>query len=244
MARKKTPPVVNPTPSPAPGTGVVEAAALESASRVTVADLLAHDRNANLGTERGREVLGASLDAFGAGRSVLVDKHRRIIAGNKTVEAAASRGMRDVIVVPSDGSQLVVVQRTDLDLDTDPRARSLAVADNRVAEIDLRWDPAALAQVAREGGNLLDAWSPEEWAAVLRELPNADAWAAAFEGVPREDSRFREMTFIFTDDEQVALVKQAMAEANDSGDAGEETKLKSGRQLVAICEAYLRRGDA
>jgi DNA modification methylase len=48
-----------------------------------------------------------------------------------------------VIVVPTDGSKLVVVQRTDLDLN-DKKARQLAVADNRAAELGLDWDPAIL----------------------------------------------------------------------------------------------------
>src|SRR5712692_877594 len=47
--------------------------------------------------------------------------------------------------------RVVVVQRTDLDLETDPRARALAIADNRVAELDLDWDPAVLDQLRAAG---------------------------------------------------------------------------------------------
>ena len=55
----------------------------------------------------------------------------RIIAGNKTLEAWADiEG--DVQVVQTDGQQLVVVQRTDLDLtDDEGAARKLAYYDNR-----------------------------------------------------------------------------------------------------------------
>jgi hypothetical protein len=48
-----------------------------------------------------------------------------------------------------------VVQRTDLDLDTE-QARSLAYLDNRVAELDLDWDVAALLE-DRDGGLDLSA---------------------------------------------------------------------------------------
>ena len=54
-------------------------------------------RNANKGTERGLALLDKSLRQYGAGRSILVDKNGRVIAGNKTlyrytlVEYAADR---------------------------------------------------------------------------------------------------------------------------------------------------------
>jgi hypothetical protein len=39
-----------------------------------------------------------SLRQYGAGRSILLDKHGNIVAGNKTVENAAAIGIDDVIV--------------------------------------------------------------------------------------------------------------------------------------------------
>lgn len=77
-----------------------------------------------------------SLRDFGAGRSVLVDKDNRILAGNKTVEAAGDMPIR---VVETDGTELVVVKRTDLSLD-DRAARELAIADNRSGQLGLEWD--------------------------------------------------------------------------------------------------------
>jgi hypothetical protein len=45
------------------------------------------------------------------------------------------------------GSSLVAVQRGDLDLTKDKKARELALADNRVSEIDLDWNPEVLASL-------------------------------------------------------------------------------------------------
>lgn len=47
------------------------------------------DRNANKGSERGTYMIRRSLEKLGAGRSILLDKNGRIIAGNKTAESAA-----------------------------------------------------------------------------------------------------------------------------------------------------------
>jgi len=100
-------------------------------------------RNANRGTERGRELLKQSLSRLGPGRSILVDKHGTAIAGNKTLAEATSQGI-PTVEVETDGKTLVVVKRTDLDLETDIKARELAFADNRVAELDLDWDTEVL----------------------------------------------------------------------------------------------------
>src|SRR5258708_2905904 len=96
-------------------------------------------RNANKGTDRGRKVVRESLRKYGAGRSILLDKSGNIIAGNKTVEGAQAIGLEDVQIVKSDGTRLIAVQRTDLDIN-DRKARELAIADNRASELGLEWD--------------------------------------------------------------------------------------------------------
>ena len=85
-------------------------------------DLTPDARNANRGTPRGRELLGASLRQYGAGRSIVVDRAGRILAGNKTLAQARALDL-PVETVQTEGERLVVVQRVDLDLDTDVRAR-------------------------------------------------------------------------------------------------------------------------
>jgi hypothetical protein len=120
-------------------------------------DLTPDQRNANKGTARGRALLEDSVRRFGAGRSVLADRDGNLIAGNKTHEVAVDVGLK-VRVVETAGDELVVVKRTDLSLDDphDRRARELAFADNRVAELDLDWDADELA-AARDAGVDLDA---------------------------------------------------------------------------------------
>ena len=108
---------------------------MKTSSAVTLkklADLTPDSHNANKGNPRGNQMIEDSLRQYGAGRSILLDKHGAIIAGNKTVENCGAIGMDDVIVVQSDGTKLVAVQRTDLDL-KDAKTRQLAIADNRAS---------------------------------------------------------------------------------------------------------------
>lgn len=136
----------------------------------SIDDLTPDPRNANKGTERGAVQLENSLRDYGAGRSILVDKHGVVIAGNKTLEQAAAIGM-EVQTVCTDGNKLVVVQREDLDLDADPRARELAIADNRVAQTDLDWDVEELKREIDEGVDLAKFWREDELAEMLRTEP-------------------------------------------------------------------------
>ena len=136
----------------------------------TLDDLQPDPLNANRGTDRGRDALRRSLEEHGAGRSIVVDARGRILGGNKTVEQAKALGL-PVTVIPTDGQQLVVVQRIDLDAQTDPRGQALAVADNRVGELDLDWDPAMLQQLKKAGVALDGFWSPEWPGTVTPKVP-------------------------------------------------------------------------
>ena len=106
--------------------------------------------NANKGTPEGRVMLGESIKDLGAGRSILVDSNGVVIAGNKTLEAATKAGIEDALVVETDGTRLVVVKRTDLDLTKDKKSKLMAIADNRVAELDLNWDTEVLESLSTE----------------------------------------------------------------------------------------------
>lgn len=152
-------------------------------------DLHADDHNANKGTERGAAALEASLRRYGAGRSILVDRNGRIIAGNKTVQAAGAMGMDDVIVVQSDGTKIIAVQRTDLDLN-DKAARELAYADNRVGQLDLDWDIEALMSDMTAGIELAPFFSDDELAPVLDMIKRMDAPDAIQELPPRAEEGY------------------------------------------------------
>lgn len=115
-----------------------------------ISELIQDERNLNLGTERGRELLERSLHEYGAGRSILIDRNGRIIAGNKTVLAAMKEGIEDVEVVESTGKELIAVKRTDVDINS-KNGRGLAMADNAVAAADLRWDYSLLSDMKQEG---------------------------------------------------------------------------------------------
>lgn len=152
---------------------------------LTAADLTLDPSNANQGTPRGGELLRESLETCGLGRSILVDKHGVVIAGNRTLIAARERGVQ-IEVVQATGHELVVVQRTDLDLIEDPKARQLAYYDNRVQELDLSWSPKQVNDDLLAGVDLSCAFFPEEIDGITHRLsatPPTDAPADSLQDV-------------------------------------------------------------
>lgn len=93
-------------------------------------DIKFDSRNYRVHDDRNKELISKSLDECGAGRSIVVDDDGEIIAGNGIYEAW---GDRPVKVVESDGSELVVVHRTDLKR-KDFRRDKLAIMDNSTSD--------------------------------------------------------------------------------------------------------------
>ncbi len=136
-----------------------------------LSDITPDANNANLGTQRGLGMLESSLRKHGAGRSILLDRKGRVIAGNKTVEQAGQIGLDELIIVKTDGTQLVAVQREDLDLaDDSTGARELAYADNRVSELDLSWNPGTILADLNSGVDLSGLFREDELSEILGEL--------------------------------------------------------------------------
>ena len=97
---------------------------------VDIRDIIADDHNFNAGTEKGREMIEKSFRELGAGRSILLDKNNRIIAGNKSQQAAIAAGIKRVRVIETTGDELVAVKRTDVDIDS-AEGRKMAYLDIR-----------------------------------------------------------------------------------------------------------------
>ena len=89
-------------------------------------------RNYRRHSDSNKQMIRQSLEECGAGRSVLIDNTGELIAGNGVYEQAQKLGL-PVRVVESDGSELVVVKRTDL-APADAKRKKLALVDNAIAD--------------------------------------------------------------------------------------------------------------
>ena len=129
-----------------------------------IESLVPDNKNFNKGTQFGDHLMDESLRRFGLGRSILIDKNNRIIAGNKTAEKAADIGFTDVVVVEVDGNQLVAVKRKEIDLDS-AKGREFALADNATGKANLCFDTDLIMQEAEKFD-----FDPEDWGVPMEQL--------------------------------------------------------------------------
>lgn len=148
--------------------------------RGSLDDLTPDDRNMNKHTSYGMSLIEKSIRKHKFGRSILVDKNDRIIGGNGVTETAASIGATKTIVVETTGDELVVVKRTDVDLDS-KEGREMALADNATAVADIEWDAEAVKEI---GGEF--EISPEDWGVVLSQIE-----AEADDETPQSQDNFK-----------------------------------------------------
>lgn len=89
-------------------------------------------RNYRIHNDKNKKLINKSIKNLGAGRSILVDKDGVIVAGNGVFEQAQKLGVK-IREVETDGTELVVVKRTDLATDSKKR-QELAVLDNSASD--------------------------------------------------------------------------------------------------------------
>lgn len=133
--------------------------------KTKIGELIPDAKNFNKHSEFGMSLLEKSVGKFGMGRSILIDKNNKIIAGNGITETAGQLGIEDVEIVESDGSKIIAVKRTDIDLDT-PEGREMALADNATNKANLQWDLETIEAVCPE----LEI-EPSEWGL---EIPDTE----------------------------------------------------------------------
>ena len=159
-----------------------------------ISDLVFDDKNFNKHTEYGMSLIEKSIRNNGAGRSILIDKNNRIIAGNGVTEIAGQIGLEDVQIVESDGSKIIAVKRTDIDLDS-KQGREMALADNATASVDLAWDEEQIQFAEEEFGMVAEEWGV-----------NLDFETEGVTSGERDNTKgFAKVTLMLTDEEAEEL---------------------------------------
>ena len=96
-----------------------------------VKDLKFDERNYRRHSEKNQSLIKKSINEVGFGRSIVIDADNEIICGNGVVSQIAKS--TPVKVIETNGSELIVVKRTDLKTD-DAKRKQLAVMDNSTSD--------------------------------------------------------------------------------------------------------------
>ena len=102
-------------------------------------------RNARVHSKDNKNQIKKSIDELGAGRSVVIDNENCVIGGNGVFE---QWGNRPTKIIESDGTELIVVKRTDL-ATNDSKRKALALADNKI-NASSKFDDEKIAELLGE----------------------------------------------------------------------------------------------
>ena len=203
-----------------------------------IESLVPDNKNFNKGTQFGDHLMDESLRRFGLGRSILIDKNNRIIAGNKTAEKAADIGFTDVVVVEVDGNQLVAVKRKDIDLDS-AKGRELALADNATGKANLAWDEELISDIAAQFN-----FEPGDWGVEIETI-NPDDYGTDFALNSGDKKPIQQMAFTLSDS-QAEMIKNCiqrvlMAYGDECAEC-DGNKNKNGNALAKIVSLWAEQG--
>jgi formylmethanofuran dehydrogenase subunit E len=96
-----------------------------------IKDIKFDERNYRIHSEKNKQLIRKSINECGLARSVVVDNENCLIGGNGVVSQLDKN--TKVKVIETDGSELVVVKRTDLKTD-DEKRKKLAIMDNSTSD--------------------------------------------------------------------------------------------------------------
>ena len=160
----------------------------------TAADLIQDEHNYRKHSDTNKARIKKSIDEAGLGRSVVIDADGVLVAGNGVQQVIDKD--TPVRVVETDGTELVVVKRTDLHTG-DPRRKTLALADNATAD-DVEWDfDAVLGEFEVENlqeWGVMDAVTSSEQEGVSLE----DLGIETVSNKGESKSGMSSITFVFT----------------------------------------------
>ena len=122
--------------------------------------------NANKHNPRGMKALDDSILQDGWIGAITTAADGETFDGSARLETLQQGEGADPIVVEIDGTRPVILKRLDIANADDPKAQRLAIAANRVAELNLDWDADILAELSQEI-DLTGLWSDEELSNLL-----------------------------------------------------------------------------
>ena len=96
-----------------------------------IKDLKQDERNYRKHNKKNLDLIKKSVSEVGLGRSVVIDNENEIVCGNGLVSTLDKN--TPIKVIETDGTQLVVVKRTDLNTD-DEKRKQLAFMDNSTSD--------------------------------------------------------------------------------------------------------------
>lgn len=179
----------------------------------SISDFRPQAVNVNRHTERGLAMLEKSVQQDGWIGAITVAADGETFDGSARLETLSSvMPSTEPIIVETDGTQPIIVVRTDIPSADDPRAKRLGVAANSIAAMDYNPDGAILAMLAQEDAQIKQYAELDDAAtkAILEAAQETkEAGGGTVDDIP---SQFQILITCQNEDEQAGLLNRFIAE--------------------------------
>lgn len=124
-------------------------------------------KNANRHTQRGLKALADAMGEVGYVAPITAAADGEVLDGSARLETAFDKFGNEAIVIHHTGTKPIIMVRDDIPNAHTPAAKKIAYGANRIAQLDLDFDPIQIAADLEAGIDLSDLWQPEELSAIL-----------------------------------------------------------------------------
>lgn len=117
--------------------------------KVKLSKLIPDDRNNNRHTAYGMELLEKSVNKVGIIESITVSNDDKIISGNARHEVIGKNFDKEALVIETDGTQPIIIKRTDIESDT-KKFYEASILANTTAKKNIDFDMEIIEAVASD----------------------------------------------------------------------------------------------
>lgn len=137
--------------------------------KIKISELIPDDKNNNKHTAYGMDLLEKSVNKVGIIESITVSNDDKIISGNARHEVIGKNFTKEALVIETDGTQPIIIKRTDIESDT-KQFYEASILANTTSKKNIDFDMEVIDSLAVEydidvvdlGVDIVDYGSTEE----------------------------------------------------------------------------------
>lgn len=174
--------------------------------KIKLSSLIQDDKNNNKHTAYGMDLLEKSVNKVGIIESITVSNDDKIISGNARHEIIGKNFTKEALVIETDGTQPIVIKRTDIESNTKEFYEASILA-NTTSKKNIDFDMEVIDSLAVE----YDIDAVDLGVDIVDYTKDSDEFGTDFSLPDGDKAPFQQMTFTLAD-EQAEQIKNAIAD--------------------------------
>mgnify|MGYP006318843619 FL=1 len=174
--------------------------------KIKLSSITPDDKNNNKHTAYGMDLLEKSVNKVGIIESITVSNDDKIISGNARHEVIGKNFEKEALVIETDGTQPIIIKRTDIESDT-KQFYEASILANTTAKKNIDFDMEVIDSLAVE----YDIDIVDLGVDIIDYTKDSDEFGTEFSLKDGDKEPFQQMTFTLAD-EQAEQIKNAISE--------------------------------